>query len=272
LSVVDEVLSSLTRTLPVFYYMSTGVDYSTESATDPVVVKLKTPGVCLNQSSSVCGATTSRDGYDLSALSMNQSECAGCYYVSGEDCGEGFLKSKGWFTDACCKKHSCGQETYRASQLPELLRKLGRDAGAEMTEYTQSVHTTGDPGVDTFCIYSYNVQTYQELSFDSYETMDTASVTLADGDGTVDAASLKICENWESTLKVFKIPGVVHGGLFNIEQVANIIVTVAIDDTKSFDDWVPLSNQDVTVFAGLQRNLSVAPTSKWVDQGSVVVV
>lgn len=272
MALADDILNSLTRNLPVFYFASTGVDYSNGMATDPVVVNVvngAAPKACVNDFSSECGENTTRDNWDLSSMALHQAECAECNWVyKSKECGKGFKNfgNTGWFQKQCCKRHSCAQVTYRASQLPELLRKLGRDEGASMMEYAQTVGTTGDPGVPVFCIYSHNVRSFQGLSISSLKNIEDVSVILGNGDGTVDAASLAVCKNWKSTKKVFELPNIVHGGYFNVKQVGEIIVAVATNDDKFLQDWIAPSALDITAYSDSLLNKSLAPFSLWVDQ------
>jgi len=66
---------------------------------------------------------------------------------------------------------------------------------------------------------------------------EQAMITLDDGDGTVDANSLEVCTRWPSTVKVYRVPGVIHSGLLDVDQVIDIVEFVATNNEKKLRDW-----------------------------------
>ena len=120
---------------------------------------------------------------------------------------------------------------------------------AEHMKYALSVGTTEDPGVPTHCIYSHNVRTFSHLTFPAGGVFAEigASVEMGDGDGTVHADSLSVCERWKSTVKVYKLPGVPHTGIISVGQVHDVIVAVAKGDDAALDAWTSPAFVDLDV-------------------------
>jgi len=242
---LDEVLTRLVQTWPSIYYMSTAVDYSTEPPTDRKVVTMLNgaiPDVCTAEpeTSTKCGSTVTRGGWEFDDPKfLSRTQCAECHKVSKfSACSQGFEKTgHGFIHDLCCKRHTCDAKTYRASELPTLFAKIGAEKHAQLMAYAGSVGTTSDPGVPVHCIFSHNVQTFNELRFATREDLDKPSVILDDGDMTVDAHSLEVCTRWKSTVKTYKLPGVKHSGMLDVEQVLEVIVAVATNDDKAWKSW-----------------------------------
>jgi len=163
-------------------------------------------------------------------------------------CANGYnLASKGWLQNLCCKRHQCDAKSYRASELPDLFRVVGRGDSAEIMEYALSVGTTTDPGVPVHCVFCDNVQTFTKVAFNSSEEIDHAFVTLDDGDQTVNSASLEVCTRWKSTVKVYRVPGVKHAMSLDVNQVIDVIEAVATNDEKTWQEWKSPSIEDVKV-------------------------
>jgi len=115
-----------------------------------------------------------------------------------------------------------------------------------MMEYALSVETSSDPGVPVHCVFGGNVATPYKFSFQSSEDVTTSSLklTLADGDGTVDEDSLKVCTRWSSTVKTYKVTGAVHNGFLDIDQVVDIIAAVATNNETAWRNWkTPLPSE-----------------------------
>lgn len=267
MSVADEVLKRILWKWPSMYLMSTGVDHSTDPPTDPEVVTMlngEAPPQCsVNPSTgSKCGACQTREGwrFDNTAY-LGSSQCAECYKISKfTSCADGYDEAlNGWTVSLCCKRHQCEAKTYRASDLPDLLEKVGRSGEAEMMKYALTVGTTADPGVPVHCVFSHNVQTFSKLDFRTHEHVmsDKAGVTLDDGDQTVDAKSAEVCTRWKSTVKVYRVPGVAHAQMLDVAQVIDIIEAVATNNEKQWKDWTEPSIAELRV----SGNGTIVPTS-----------
>lgn len=129
-----------------------------------------------------------------------------------------------------------------------------------MMEYSLEVDTTSDPGVPVHCIYSHNVQTFNWLKMSKnhddshHEDVGNTRFIMDDGDQTVDHSSLEVCDRWESTLKTYKVPGVAHSSMLNVEQVLDVIIAVATEDQATLDAWTPPKYSEI-----LPRERAVSP-------------
>jgi hypothetical protein len=240
---LDKKVSAVAWTWPVMYWMSPTVDYSQNPPRDPKVVSFqhgRTPPQCAGETSTRCGDPFTREGWYLDDPAyVEATQCAECYKVrSGTQCQEGFdLADDNWVTDLCCKKHQCDVSSYAASELPQLLGKIGRPDSQRMMSYAASVQTSNDPGVPVHCIYGHNIKTHSHLTFTHEQKLDELVVTLDDGDQTVHKKSLEVCERWHSTVKVYKIPGLKHASATQCDDVAEIIAAIATNDDAAWKAW-----------------------------------
>jgi len=63
------------------------------------------------------------------------------------------------------------------------------------------------PGVDTYCLYGYNLSTAIQEQYKT-TTFDKPTVIMGDGDGTVPVESLSFCKSWASkTSKLVSVKG-----------------------------------------------------------------
>lgn len=255
MDIADEVLKNVIWNWPSMYFMSTGLDYSTNPPTDPVVVTMangRSPPECsmYGDTATKCGATETKGGWKFTDPKyLGEQQCGECMWTSvWNSCTEGYDKTySGWTQNLCCKRHECDAKSYKASELPELLRKVGRPGSADMMEYALSVSTTTDPGVPVHCVFAHNIQTFTKLAFTTSEDLQTeqAMVTLDDGDQTVNSASAEVCTRWSSTVKVYRIPGAVHAALMDVDQVLDVIEAVATNEDQKWKDWKEPAMSDV---------------------------
>lgn len=243
----DDILQDVFASFPSLYLISPGYDHSTNPPTDPEVITIRnaiTPAECTKdpKTATVCGAVEDASGYNFETGFLMQDQCGECYWTY-DSCQAGFDRAHdGWTQDLCCKRHQCRPRTYRASELPELMRELGAEDKAQMMEYSLTIDTSSDPGVPVHCVYSHNVQTFTQLSMaanrnGAVEDLENNVITMDDGDQTVHLASLNVCDRWASTVKTYKIPGVAHSSMLSIEQVHDVIVGVATEDQASLNAW-----------------------------------
>lgn len=251
----DNVLQDVFASFPAIYTVHPGIDYSTNPPTDPEVLTIRNahaPAECSADPAvaTVCGAKEDASGYNFETGFLGKDQCGECHWTY-DSCPEGFDRAHdGWTQDLCCKRHQCKSRTYRASELPELYREIGQEDHAQMMEYSLTIDTTSDPGVPVHCIYSHNVQTFNHLSLSanrdsSQEKIEANVFTMDDGDQTVDHASLEVCERWSSTVKSYKVEGVAHSSMLSVEQVIDVIVSVATEDQATLDAWEPVRYSDV---------------------------
>lgn len=92
---------------------------------------------------------------------------------------------------------STPSKNYTAMNYQELLNDLGLP---EMyTPWTLSFNLANPyqpPGVNTFCLYGYNVSTLHQETFSSDDFDKSPKSIMGDGDGTVPIESLTFCNNW----------------------------------------------------------------------------
>merc|ERR1719162_1930613 len=155
MNVADEVVKKIVWNWPSIYWMSTGLDYSTNPPTDPLVITMingEVPPMCSmdKPSATKCGSTQTREGWRFDDPNyLAPTQCAECYKMNTfGTCAKGYDEAfNGWTRQLCCKKHQCNAKSYRASELPALLTEIGREDSASMMKYALSAGTTTDPGV-----------------------------------------------------------------------------------------------------------------------------
>lgn len=260
----DTVLTSLIASWPSMYFMSPAVDYSTNPPTDSLVTTIlngEAPAQCslAKDIATECGATGTEEGWAFDNPNyLEAAQCAECQKIGAHQaCPAGFEQTyNGYFINLCCRKHECQAEQYRASELPSLLRKLGRETDAQRLEYAQTVQTTNAPEVPVHCIIGHNIQTFSNLSFANRGSLakgEQATIILDDGDMTVDAKSLEVCTRWSSTVKTYRVPGGVHASLLDVDQITDVIVAVAVNDEPFLDAWKEPSYDEVKTSLAASR-------------------
>lgn len=249
----DDLLKDVFSSFPSMYTVSPGIDHSTNPPTDHEVVTIRNAQAapeCIanSKTAAVCGAKEDASGYNFPTGFLAQDQCGECMW-SSNGCPSGFDRAyDGWTADLCCKRHQCGSRTYRATEIPELFRELGKEDQARMLEYALTVDTTSDPGVPVHCIYSHNVQTFNGLNLalnKADKDLEGNFLTMDDGDQTVDHNSLEVCSRWASTIKSYKIPGVAHSSMLSTEQSIEVIIAVAMEDQATLDAWTPPKYDEV---------------------------
>jgi len=117
---------------------------------------------------------------------------------------------------------------YRLSDIPELLHGDQREMYLRSFRY----NVTADPGVSVDCWFTKKkdttptgYKTNVEMSSDNFyspEGIEVEEVLGGKGDGTIDAASLSLCERWNSTRSI-RYGGRCHGCLLNSPEVADFV-------------------------------------------------
>lgn len=87
------------------------------------------------------------------------------------------------------------------------------------------------PGVDVVCMYSLGVDTPASFSY-GQTGFDKQPVTKnGDGDGTVNALSLRLCDRWEKaqasarSAKVVRFSKVTHSGMLTDDNVLKAVMS-----------------------------------------------
>lgn len=252
----DDLLQNVFSSFPALYLVSPGIDHSTNPPTDHEVFTVrnsKAPAECSAnpKTATVCGAKEDASGYNFELGFLANDQCGECVWTYSQ-CEPGFDRAHdGWTQDLCCKRHQCESRTYRASEIPELLREVGQEDHARMMEYALTIDTTSDPGVPVHCIYSHNIQTFNGLNMatngdNKQEVLEGNRFLMDDGDQTVDHASLEVCDRWDSTVKSYKVAGVAHSSMLNVDQVLDVIIAVATEDQATLEDWTPPKYSEIS--------------------------
>ena len=134
-----------------------------------------------------------------------------------------------WNADEIIAKTQYG--TYKMSDLDDFLRNIGFPNGVQMR---QSITNSSElmskaPGVPIVCFYGNIVGTTMDhVVFGTSGFPDNpASLVYGDGDGTVNLASLRLCEKFskmqKESVSVNVVPGVDHSGMLEDEGVFDSI-------------------------------------------------
>lgn len=273
-SYVDTTLKDIAWSWPVMYWMSTGLDYSYSSGSprdDPVLFSPngKAPAACLanSQTATKCGGTGTREGWKFDDPNfVNATECAECYKSVSKTCSAGYQRAyRGWIQNLCCKVHTCSGKSYSPSELPDFLHKVDRPGAASMMNYALTVDTTGDPGVPVHCIYGHNIQTHAFIRIEDEVDPSNFHVVFDDGDQTVDAKSLSVCERWSSTIKTYKFPGMKHSGALMEPLVAKLVVGIVLENDAVWQDWTD------PAYEQLNETVRVPKNQLYINKGKTLV-
>ncbi len=103
-----------------------------------------------------------------------------------------------------------------------------------MFDYEYSAgNTLAAPHVPVWCIYSLGRPTPSSFSFNTPDMSDNPVQGDGDGDGTVHAQSLQVCDSWAGSdpdheAVVHPLPdGVVHADTAKNEEVLDLLATIA---------------------------------------------
>eukprot|EP00937_MAST-01D_sp_MAST-1D-sp2_P001008 g1008.t1 len=131
---------------------------------------------------------------------------------------------------------SAPARTYKASEMHDALLDASLpDTAAILKSIAQYRGTAAvvPPGVKTFCWYGTEVPTTDLLSFNSSDLSDYGALTMVQGsgDGTVQHASLRLCEDWVGgagpVTSVKKWKNVTHTGMLTEPAVLEQLVAIA---------------------------------------------
>ena len=134
-----------------------------------------------------------------------------------------------WTSDDIIAKTQYG--TYKIADLDDFLRNIGFPEGVKMRRYitNSSELMSKGPGVPIHCFHGHiAASTIDYLVFGSSGFPDyPQSIVKGDGDGEVNAASLRLCRNFSQVqsepVSVNEIPGVDHMGIIQDEGVFQAI-------------------------------------------------
>jgi len=84
-------------------------------------------------------------------------------------------------------------------------------------------HPENGPGVPVLCMYSTGVDTPLSFDYGEGDWAQDPTVTMGDGDGTVNVRSLRVCEEWNATqaepVRVLTYSGVTHSDMLKDTRV-----------------------------------------------------
>lgn len=92
------------------------------------------------------------------------------------------------------------------------------------------------PGVEIHCLYGGNVSTVEQLDYRKSDDLDGSPTLInGDGDGTVNARSLKSCTKWQNTKKqlgkniaTLELPGVDHMNILSDNRIIKYVLDVLV--------------------------------------------
>lgn len=89
---------------------------------------------------------------------------------------------------------------YTAYDYDDYFRDMEHPIGKEMYDNIRHAsYDLGHPGVDTYCVYSYGLETPDHLVYDHGEfPHGNPHMVMGEGDGTVNLRSLEHCKTWTS--------------------------------------------------------------------------
>lgn len=126
------------------------------------------------------------------------------------------------------------QRNYTVNDYEDIFKDLGYRNGWEMYQDMIPYQSFAPPGVRTFCLYGTHVQTVESISYNAKDITSSAPIWhYGEGDGTVNAKSLKGCSRWvdqqQQKVDVFEFPHADHFTVLRdaeiIEKIISIIVS-----------------------------------------------
>lgn len=121
---------------------------------------------------------------------------------------------------------------YTAADLGRLLVDAGAQQAAAAWRRLHNVGDLSPPRVATYCFYSTGVSTPSGFEFSTLNfTSSPSAIYYNDGDGTVTAGSLSVCDHWKvqqvQSVIVKQYRGIQHGAiLFDSRVATEVLQTV----------------------------------------------
>lgn len=135
-----------------------------------------------------------------------------------------------WFGDQVIV--STSKRNYTTQDYDDFFDDIGYPAGKKLLRRVEPLTGAADaPGVDVVCMYSLGVDTPASFSY-GQTGFDKQPVTKnGDGDGTVNALSLRLCDRWEKaqasarSAKVVRFSKVTHSGMLTDDNVLKAVMS-----------------------------------------------
>ena len=122
---------------------------------------------------------------------------------------------------------STTERNYTASDMDAFFSDIGFAVGSKIRARVADLTgplATADPGVPVYCAYGTGIDTEEFYEYTgSFD--DEPEVAMGDGDGTVNLASLQICQGFAQEAKEFA--GETHSGLLDNSDLQAFVVSVA---------------------------------------------
>jgi len=116
---------------------------------------------------------------------------------------------------------------YTADDVDDFLEDVGYAVGPKVHARIRRLipDAAVDPGVNSTCLYSLGVATPLRLDY-SKDWAKAPKVHTGDGDGTVNAESLRVCEAWASDAVTFA--NLTHSGMIADPRVIDLILALTV--------------------------------------------
>eukprot|EP00746_Dinoflagellata_sp_MGD_P027843 gnl/MRDRNA2_/MRDRNA2_165784_c0_seq1.p1 gnl/MRDRNA2_/MRDRNA2_165784_c0~~gnl/MRDRNA2_/MRDRNA2_165784_c0_seq1.p1 ORF type:complete len:407 (+),score=81.66 gnl/MRDRNA2_/MRDRNA2_165784_c0_seq1:90-1310(+) len=129
-----------------------------------------------------------------------------------------------WFGDQVLV--STPKRNYSAQDYDTFFDDIGFPAGKKLYQRVANLTSAVEaPGVDVVCMYGSGVDTPLLLNYADGNFDNQPKVINGDGDGTVNAVSLKLCQRWTEdgaqsrSAKIMEFPKVTHSGMLTDDAV-----------------------------------------------------
>lgn len=135
-----------------------------------------------------------------------------------------------WSADEVLLKTST--RSYTVKDYDAFFKNIGYPEGSFMRRNVQGLTSPlaqHSPNVTLYCLHGSGVQTPESYTYAAGDFPDgTPSVANGDGDGTVNARSLKACANFRQMPKITikDYSGVNHNGILSNEQAQSFVKSV----------------------------------------------
>jgi len=121
---------------------------------------------------------------------------------------------------------STSSRNYSAQDYDAFFEDIGFKAGKQLFRRVAELTSDAEPpGVEVLCLYSLGVDTPASLSYGSEGFDKQPDVVNGDGDGTVNAMSLKLCDRWKGPRATAeRFANVTHAGMITDDAVIQRIL------------------------------------------------
>jgi len=131
---------------------------------------------------------------------------------------------------------STNSKNYTAQDYNGFFEDIGFQAGRQLYRRIANLTSAAEaPGVNVLCMYSLGLDTPESLNYGSKGFDKQPSVVNGDGDGTVNALSLKLCDQWSGPYKysVERFQNVTHANMIMEGAVIQRIIQVLGEGSAS---------------------------------------